>query len=94
MVVVTVREHHMGERGEIDPHHGGVVAQRPATAAVEQHPEAVALQQQRQPLLGQTARQMDIIIHQYGKGEHAITPQKKRRLGACVFISDPVIGSW
>ena len=31
MVVMTVGEHHMGERGEIDPHHGGVVAQRPAT---------------------------------------------------------------
>ncbi len=94
MVVMTVREHHMGERGEIDPHHGGVVAQRPATAAVKQHPEAVTLQQQCQPSLGQTAWQMNVVIHQHGKLQHLAPLKTKRRHEACVFIDTPVTGSW
>ncbi|MNR39978.1 hypothetical protein D3C85_1582280 [compost metagenome] len=55
MVVMTVGQHHLGERAEIDPHHLGIVAQRPAPTAVEQHPEAIALQQQRQSLFRQAA---------------------------------------
>ncbi|MNI75350.1 hypothetical protein D3C73_1314910 [compost metagenome] len=87
MVVMAVGQHDVGEGAEIDPHHGGVMAQRPAPTTVEQHPEAVTLQQQRQPSLGQTTRQMNLIIHQDGKLQHLNPPENKTQAQGLRFES-------